>query len=742
MELVRTTCSLCEASCGAVMTVQDGEIIKVNADREDPLSGGFICAKGAAIPALESDPDRVRTPLLRKDGELVPVEWDEAFSFLDARLTQLMAKYGRQAVGVYIGNAISHNLSLLTYFEPFFSSLGSTNLYTAATLDQAPRQSVSGLLYGDDQSVTVPDIDRTNLIWLIGANPAESNGSMMIAPGFLGRMQKLHARGGRSIVFDPRRTMTAERASEYVAISPSGDAAFLAAVAHHIVKTGFPQTNAISLCGDLDEVLEWLEPFTPEAVSTACGIKADTIVRLAEELLNEPKAAVYGRMGTTTQMFSSLVCWLIDLVNILAGNLDVVGGAMFPRPLLVQGNTLGLGGRGAGYQIGKWTSRVSNAPEVSFQIPMSCFAEEMEMPGEGQIRALITLAGNPALSSPDSARVNAAMDNLELIVSVDIYQNETTSKADLILPSPPRLTKPNYDLFLYKFAVRSYGRYTQPYRALRGPERSDREIMLRLTAIASGRGWEADLDAIDKDLFLAKIEMHSAVVGSKTEGLSPSEVYDSLDGLNLLEKRMDYDVRMGPFGAGFSGGDGIRFQDLLDNPQGLDCGALVERLPEILRTKSGRIEVKQDIFKNELVRLSTWIGQKKSEFVLIGRRQLRSNNSWFHNVPGLEHRTRECTAQISTQDAERLGIVSGDLVEASTEQGRIVLPAEVTEKILAGTVSIPHGWGHGKLDGKMNVAAANPGANVNDIIDYNDLDPLTMTARLNGLPINLSKVES
>lgn len=742
MDHVRTTCSLCEASCGAVMTVEDGRILKVAADREDALSGGFICAKGAAIPDLEADPDRVRTPLLRKNGELMPVSWEEAYAFIDDRLSAILAEHGPQATSVYVGNAAAHNLNIITYFEDLAKALGTTNLFTAASLDQNPRQVMSGLLYGDEFALYVPDIDRSQLVWIMGANPAESNGSMMVAPGFLGRMQKMHERGGRTVVFDPRHTMTASRASEYVPITPSGDAAFLAGVAHTLLKLGPPKTTALSLVDDVATIEEWLAPFTPEAVAEACGIDAETIVRLATELRETEAAAVYGRLGTTTQLFSSLTCWLMDMVNIFAGNLDVIGGSMFPKPLLAQPNTIGPSGVGAGFTVGKWKSRVSGAPEVVGQMPMACMAEEMDTPGEGQIRALFCLAGNPITASPDTQRMAAAIDGLDLLVCLDIYQGETASKADVVLPSPPRLARANYDAYLYRFTVRNYGRYTQQYRPLETHERSDRETLLRLMAIAQGHGWDADIDALEDATLAATVEAMTLVPESAIEGRDPAEIMTALSTLEPMERRMDFGLRIGPFGDGFGSRKGISLQTLKESPQGVDCGPLVSRLPESLRTTSGRIEAVHDIIGAELNRLTRWLGETRPRFTLIGRRQLRSNNSWFHNLKRMQHPTRECTAQINPLDAAKLGVTSGDLLRVSTPKAAIDIPAEVSDTLSPGVVSIPHGWGHEMLDGKLNVASANPGVNVNRIVNYDDVDPLTWNGRLNGMPVDIAKLET
>jgi anaerobic selenocysteine-containing dehydrogenase len=738
---VRGTCSLCEACCGAIFELQGDKLLRVKADRDDPLSLGFICPKGAMLPQLDDDPDRLRTPMLRRDDELVPVSWDEAFQFVAERVDAIVRAHGRQAFAAYVGNAAGHSLELYLYVADFLEALGTMNVFTAGMIDQVPRQAVSALVWGSATSVTIPDLDRCKLLWIIGANPAESNGSLLTAPGIMRRLDTIKKRGGRIVVFDPRLTLTARRATKHVPVRPSSDAALLAAVAHVLLKEGPPQSRALDLCGDV----AWLEalfaPFPPEAVADTCGIPAATITELARELRDSDGAAVYGRMGTTTQGFSTLLCWLMDVVNILAGNIDQPGGAMFTAPLYAQENTIGKAGSGEGKGFGRWHSRVSKAPEVLGELPLHCLPEEIETAGEGQVRALFAIAGNPALSNPDSVRFVKALKNLQLLVSVDIYVNETNRHADVILPGPSRLAKPNYDVWFYQFAVRHYGRYSLPARRLHSHERSEREILLRLMAIAQGLAWDSDIDALEHRQVLAAIATETQRENSAIQGQNPAEILASLQGSHAVERRLDFNIRIGPHGDGFGARTGISLHDLIASPQGLDLGPLEPRLPDLLRTPSGKIELLHPFVESELERLLEWMKKPKPEFVLVGERQLRSNNSWMHNLPGLSHRNRRCALSINSADAKRLRLAEGGCVRVGTATGAIVVPARVSDDIARGVVSLPHGWGHEELSRTQRIAAADPGANVNLITSGDNKDPITGTSQVNGFTVTLQAVE-
>src|SRR4051794_28203786 len=441
------TCPLCEATCGLEITVNGG-VSRIRGDAEDVFSHGFLCPKGVSLAELHDDPDRLRTPMLRgPDGSFSPATWDEAFALIAQRLPPILEAGGRDAAGVYIGNPAAHGLAAILYGRVVLKALGTRNIFTASTVDQCPKQVAAGLMFGTSTSVPVPDLDRCSWLLMLGANPLASNGSLMTAPDARGRLRAIRARGGRLIVVDPRRSRTAKEADEWVGIRPGTDALLLMGMVHTLFAEGLARDD--EHFAGVDEVRALADPFAPEIVAERCGVPAKTIRRLARELAAADGGAVYGRIGTTTQAFGTICSWLVDVLNALTGNLDRPGGAMFPKAASGMANTRGEPGHGRGVTLGRWTSRVRGMDEVLGELPVVCMAEEIDTPGEGQIRAMITLAGNPAVSTPNAARVAQALSSLEFMVSVDMYVNETTRHADVILPVPSPLERSHYDLALY-----------------------------------------------------------------------------------------------------------------------------------------------------------------------------------------------------------------------------------------------------------------------------------------------------
>src|SRR4051794_36335931 len=454
------TCPLCEANCGLELEVADGAVQRVRGDAEDVFSHGFLCPKGVSLKELHEDPDRLRTPLV--DGR--EASWDEAFEVIDARLSPLLAAHGRDAVAVYLGNPSAHSLGSLIYGRPLLKALRSKNIFSASTVDQMPKQVSAGLMFGTGLSVPVPDIDRTDYLLMLGANPMVSNGSLMTAPDMRGRVRALLKRGGRLVVVDPRVSRTAEEASEHLFIRPGTDALFLFALLHVLDAEGLvaPGAHLEAHLSGLDEAVALAADFSPGAVAPVCGIAEEEIVRVARELAVASRAAVYGRIGTCPQEFGTLASWLVDVLNAATGNLDREGGAMFSRAAAGASNTAGAGGQGRGLTLGRWASRVRGAPEAFGELPVAVLAEEIEEPGDRQVRALITHAGNPVLSTPDGARLERAIDSLDFMLSIDIYLNETTRHADVVLPVPSQLARPHYALALYQLAVRNVANYSPP----------------------------------------------------------------------------------------------------------------------------------------------------------------------------------------------------------------------------------------------------------------------------------------
>ncbi len=599
-------------------------------------------------------------------------------------------------------------------------------------------------MFGTGLSVPVPDLDRTTHLLVLGADPLVSNGSLMTSPDARGRLRRIRARGGKLVVVDPRRSRTAQEADEHHFIRPGSDAMLLLAMVHTLFDEGLaaPGEHLEPLLAGVDDVRRLAADFPPEAVTVATGIEADVIRRMTRELAGAERGAVYGRIGTTTTTFGALASWLVDVLNALTGNLDREGGAMFTKPAGGSGNTQGEPGRGRGTAVHRWRSRVSDRGEVFGEFPVNVLAEEIETPGDGQIRALFTIAGNPVLSTPNGDRLAEALDTLDLMVCVDMYLNETTRHAHVILPVPSALQRSHYDLALYSFAVRNVANYSPPLFALDDGALDEWEILLRLTGIAAGAGPEADVEALDAFVAGEAVKRAVRTVGSNVAGRDPDELLAALEPRRGPERMLDLLLRTGPYGEGFGADpDGLTLAALEAQPHGIDFGALEPRLPEVLRTESGMIELAPQLLQDDVPRLREALAlahERNGDLVLIGRRQLRSNNSWMHNLPKLVSGPERCTVLVHPADAARLGVIDGEAAVLSSANGEIRLTAQVTEDMMPGVVSVPHGWGH-DLDGTdMTVAREHAGVNVNLLGDTSLLEPLSGTAVLNGIPVELA----
>ena len=693
------TCPFCEATCGLAVTMRGDEVVSVRGDADDVFSRGFICPKSQGLKQLNEDPDRLTTPLVRRDGELVEASWEEAFAAVDEGLSRVLAEGGRDAVAVYLGNPAAHSLAATLYGTPFLKALGSKNIYSASTVDQMPKQLSGGLMFGTGLSVPVPDIDRTDHLLILGANPLVSNGSLLTAPDMRGRIRAVRERGGKVVVIDPRRSRTARESSEHHFIVPGTDALLLFALVNVLLAEDLAAPGDLAgYANDAEAIAALAEPFAPEAVAEACGIPAAEIRRMARELAAAERAAVYGRIGTTTQRFGTVASWLVDVINYLTGNLDREGGAMFPLAAAAQRNSAGNGPKGRGVAVGRWGSRVSGRGELFGELPVVGLAEEITTPGEGQVKALITIAGNPLVSTPNSGALEAAAETLDFMVSLDIYVNETTRHADVILPSPEPLAKAHYDTALYQFAVRSVANYSPPVIAADEGQPQEWEVLLRLAGIAAGQGPEPDIEAWDELVIRTLIGREIALAGSVIEGRDADEIAAALDGRRGPERLLDFMVRVGPFGEGFGADpDGLTMDRLEASPHGIDFGPMRPRLPDVLRTPSGKIELAPAEIVADVPRLEAELAAaapRNGHMVLIGRRQLRSNNSWMHNLPALVKGKDRCTAQVHPDDAARLGLSEGGHARVTSSVGELVVPVEITDEIMPGVISIPHGWGH------------------------------------------------
>ncbi len=741
------TCPLCEAGCGLeieLTTKPDGseEVKRIRGDQADVFSAGFICPKGSTLKHLHEDPDWLRQPHVKRGGQFVPVSWDEAFETIAAAVGPLMDEHGRNAVGVYLGNPNAHSLGPMLYNKGLLKTIASRNIFSASTVDQRPKEVSAAMMFGS-VAVPVPDLDRTDYLLMLGANPLASNGSLCTAPDFPGRMKRIQERGGKVVVVDPRRSETAEVCDQHIAILPNGDAYLLAALANVLFEKDQVGRLADHTLG-LDDLRTRLAPFTPEAVADRVGIDAETIRTLADELAAAPTAAVYGRIGTTCQEFGTLTSVLVDVVNLLTGNLDRVGGAMFSCPASGHPTSKGEPGTGRGFRMGRTSSRVSGTNATFGEFPVTVMPEEIETPGEGQIRAMVTVGGNPVSSNPNTVRLDAAFASLDFMVSVDPYINETTRHADVILPPPSPLQKPHYDLALLQFGVRNVANYSAPVLPLAESQMDEGEIIRRLTAVfagdaASGPEAQAAADAIDDFTAAAFAGAATRDTFSNVAGRDATEIVEATERTGA-ERLLDIALRTGPFGDGFGSEDrGVTLEQLEANPHGVDLGPLdEERIPGILRTPSGKIELLNEHIEAELDRLGDTMAAEMPEMILVGRRHVRSNNSWMHNVRVLTKGRNRCTLQIHPDDADRLGIADGGAAKVRSRVGELIIDCETTDVVRPGVVSIPHGFGQNGEGVQLRVASEYRGVNTNILTDEYLRDPITGNIALNGVPVEVA----
>jgi len=731
------TCPFCEATCGLKITLRGGRAVSVEGDKDDVFSKGYLCPKGAALADLHDDPDRLRHPLIKKNGSWVEVGWDEAFTAVEAGLAPLMDRYGRDAVAAYVGNPCAHTMAGALSMKPFFKALKSRNIFSASTVDQIPKHVSSGLMFGHPGTIAVPDIDRTHYLLILGADPLESNGSLATAPDWPGRLRALKGRGGKLLVVDPRASRTAKLAHEHLPIKPGGDAFLLMALVQVLFEENLVNPGHLSdhIIG-LDTVQALCRPFSPKAVEKRTGIDAATVYRTARDFAAAPSAAVYGRMGTSTVEFGALTNWLVDLLNILTGNLDRPGGAMFPTPAhMPRRNHPG----GKGWMLGRWKSRVKGLHEVMGELPVCTLCDEIETPGKGQIRALITVASNPVIALPNSDRVARALAGLDFMVSVDFYLNASTRHASVILPPTGPLSTAQYDFAFYNLSIRNIANYSPPVVPKPHDEMDKWEILYRLAMVFSGKGASANA-----------AEMDDAIISRMVEGLardetSPffgkqTEILQSMKDFQGPDRMLDFMLRTGAYGDGFGlNPDGLSLSKLRDHPHGIDLGPLVPRIPGIVRTASGKIDLAPKPMIQDASRLTGAIDRLESHgLVLVGRRHFRTNNSWMANIPSLVSGPPRCVLQVHPEDASRLGLEDGATAVVKSRVGQLTVPVKITPDIRPGVVSLPHGWGHDLPGVRMAVARAHGGINSNILSDDQCFDPLSNNAVLNGIPVDVS----
>lgn len=694
------TCHLCEAGCGLLVEIDGDRVVSVRGDADDPLSQGYICPKATAIQDIHHDPDRLRRPLARDaSGALVEVEWDAALDRVADALRSAQRAHGPDAVGVYQGNPTVHSLGLMTWGQVLWRNIGTRNLFSAASADQLPHQLASWHMLGSGLMLPVPDIDRTDHLLIIGANPLDSNGSLMTAPDVKRRLKAIRGRG-RVVVVDPRRTRTAAAADEWVAIRPGGDAALLLGMLHVVLAERTPALHHLAGSVEgLGEIRRLAADYPPARVTAAAGVPAETIRRLALDLADADRGVCYGRLGVCTQAFGGLAAWLVNVLNIVTGHFDRAGGVMFPRPAVNLQLLTRLVGMPDSFD--RYRSPERDLPEFAGEFPLAILADAIERDGPDRLRALVVSAGNPVLSAPNGARLERALSRLDCLVAITPYLDETARLADVVLPPTWGVERDHYDLALAIVQARNAARWSPALLERGSDQRHDWEIALGLMArLKAGR--------------------LAGIVGALAGRVTPRAI-------------VDLGLRAGPYP--------LSVRTLEAHPHGLDLGALEPRLPDALPDHRRRIDLAPRAYLDDVPRLMRWIDAERDDgLVLIGRRHLRSNNSWMHNTERLMKGPARCTLQMHPDDAEARGITDGATVAVESRVGRVEVAAEVTADLRPGVVSLPHGFGHHRKGVRLRVAARSPGVSVNDLTDDAAVDAISGTAVFNGVPVEVRPV--
>jgi anaerobic selenocysteine-containing dehydrogenase len=735
-EIVHRSCPFCEASCGLVLEVDRARqsVIAIRGDEGDPRSGGYLCPKSLALEGVHQDADRIRRPLRRTATGWEEISWGEALDQVGSRLREIRARNGKHAIATYIGNPTGHDFGAMLYTTLFIQALDTERVFTGATVDQFPKNLSCRLMYGDSWLFPIPDIDRTDFFLVLGANPLVSNGSLMSAPNMRARLRAHRERGGVLVVVDPRRTETAAIADRHLAIRPGADAYLLFALIHVLFDEGLVAPGRIADFTDgIERIRELAQDFPPEAVTAASGIAAEDIRGLARDFAAAEHAVCYGRFGTCTQEFGTLTSWLVDVVNILTGNFDRPGGSMFPRA--ATGQTEPVAEDSGPVPYGRFRSRVRGFPEFDGQLPAACMAEEIDSAGDERVRAMITVAGNPVLSTPNGARLAKALEQLDFMVSIDIYMNETTRLADVILPTTTQLEHANFDFLFQTTSVRNMVRYSPQVFAAPEGSKHHWELLLEVAARLN----ETNVEALDDLMVAGAIATFVGKPGTRGADASAEEARQMIGERRGPERLLDLLLRAGPYGDGFvEGAEGLCLEKLRKTPRAVDLGPLAPRLPGLLRTPGRRIQLIHAILVEGVAELRRRLPERGRDdrMLLVGRRQMCNMNSWLHNIEVLARGRNRCTLLIHPEDASNLGIRDGESARVRSRVGEVVVEATVSDEMRPGVVSLPHGFGHNERGTRLSVAKRRqPGVNSNLLTDELALDALSGTSVLSGIPV-------
>ncbi len=690
------TCNLCEAMCGLKITYKEKKVISIVGDKKDPLSKGYICPKSQALKDLYEDSDRLKTPIKRTENGWEKISWTEAFDEVEYQIKKIQEKYGNDAVATYQGNPNVHNLGAMLYGGPFLKSLKTKQKYSATSADQLPHHIASLKMFGHQMLIPIPDIERTDYLLILGANPGASNGSLLTAPGFSKKIKNIQKRGGEVINIDPRYTETSKISSNHFFINPGKDALLLLSLLHVIFEQGIDEKTHLSnhLKG-LNEIKEIVKKYPPQKTASIIGIDDFEIQKIAKDFINSETAVCYGRMGVSTQEFGGICQWLINVINIVTNNMDKVGGAMFTKPAIDLVFMTGMQGKVGNFD--RYRSRVHDLPEYSGELPVATLADEMLVKGEGQIKMLISTAGNPVLSTPNGKKLEKALEQLDYMVSIDIYLNETSKYANIILPSTNGLETLHYDLVFHQLAIRNTAKLSEVLFEKDENQKHDWQILNELT---------------------------ERMTGNKNS-LTPEKMLDSMFQFSSYKDA------------------NLSVKKLKDNPSGIDLGALQPHLTKRIFTTDKKINISPKFFIDDLKRLDQELFNVVDEdkinypFALIGRRHLRNNNSWMHNSELLMKGKNRCTVLMSSKDANNLSITNHQQIRIISNVGSIELPVEISDEMKEGVLSIPHGFGHNREGTKIKLAEENAGESINDLTDDHKIDRLTGNANFSGTRVKV-----
>lgn len=695
-------CHMCEAVCGLEFEIANGRVLAIHGDKDDPLSRGYICPKGVAIKDMYDDPDRLRQPVKRVGSDWQAIGWDEALDYAADGLVDVQRRFGNDAVADFIGNAYGCIYGILTHIGYLRAALGSRNSASLASIDHIAHLMTSVAMYGHQYLLPVPDLDRTEYLVIAGANPLMSNGSLMTAPGARDRFKAIQARGGKIVVIDPRRSETARLANEHHFIKPGTDAALAAAVLNTLFEEGLTNPRALTgMLNGVNEAAARLTSFTPERAAAVTGIEAETIRHIARDFAAADRAVWYGRVGTCAQQFGTITQWLFSLINVVTGNLDRPGGFMWTTPAVdLTADPNADPGRYA-----EWRTRLRGLPSFGGEVPAATFAEEMLTEGEGQIRAFVSIAGNPVLSFPNGPRVDEALASLEFMVALEPYINATSRHANVILPAPRALECDHYEMVFYSFAVRNVTKYMQPVFPVTDGAMLDWEIMVALGQRIAERKGEPVMPT-----------------------MSPAEM-------------MDLALQSGHYGKAAGHPLELNLDKLKAHPNGIDLGPLESRLPDCLQTPDQKIHCAPPEQMADLQRLETELfsGRTNDDLVLIGRRHVRSKNTQTQNCERLMRGPNLCTLFMHPDDLAERQLQDGQLVRVASPVGAVNLPVKATDEIMRGVVSIPHGFDHGRAGTRLSVASKHAAVSVNDLTDDRHIDVVTGMPAFNGVPVSVDR---